>query len=185
MCVVIIPALPYRSYEVVDKNSCNDGFTIPYDGRSWCLWAGNHNLTLADVDSMGKMKYLWILAFDDDGSLLYSTGLGQGEAMHDTDMENRTKQSGSLEVHVGNRCLYGYDLQDPRTGTKLWGTELNRRHGREWRVISIPGIPASKCGAPRSRYPIAVKESRFTSSLRLISGFKGMGISRRWKCSTG
>ncbi|PSL57075.1 hypothetical protein B0I31_10252 [Saccharothrix carnea] len=44
---------------------------------------GNHNLSVADVDADGRDEIVYgSAAIDDNGALMYSTGLGHGDAMH-------------------------------------------------------------------------------------------------------
>jgi rhamnogalacturonan endolyase len=44
---------------------------------------GNHSLTVADVDRDGKDEIIYgSLTIDDNGTALYTTGLGHGDAMH-------------------------------------------------------------------------------------------------------
>ena len=44
---------------------------------------GNHNLSIADVDGDGCDEILWgSAALDNDGTLLYATGYGHGDAIH-------------------------------------------------------------------------------------------------------
>lgn len=44
---------------------------------------GNHNMSIADVDGDGCDEILWgAAALNNDGSLLYATGYGHGDAMH-------------------------------------------------------------------------------------------------------
>ncbi|NMC40944.1 MAG: rhamnogalacturonan lyase [Bacteroidales bacterium] len=49
---------------------------------------GNHNLSVADVDGDGKDEIIYgSCAFDDDGTPLYTTGMGHGDAMHLSDLD--------------------------------------------------------------------------------------------------
>ena len=49
---------------------------------------GNHNLSVADVDSDGKDEIVYgACSIDDDGTGIYSTGLGHGDAMHVGDLD--------------------------------------------------------------------------------------------------
>ena len=57
---------------------------------------GNHNLSIADVDNDGKDEIVWGAgAVNDDGKLMYRTGLGHGDAMHLSDLDPDRK---GLEV---------------------------------------------------------------------------------------
>ncbi|MDQ8188917.1 rhamnogalacturonan lyase [Roseibacillus persicicus] len=49
---------------------------------------GNHQLSVADVDSDGRDEIVYgSMTVDDDGTGLYTTGLGHGDALHVSDMD--------------------------------------------------------------------------------------------------
>ena len=49
---------------------------------------GNHNLSVADVDDDGKDEIVFgAMTIDDNGTGLYSTGLGHGDALHVSDLD--------------------------------------------------------------------------------------------------
>ena len=49
---------------------------------------GNHNLSVGDVDGDGKDEIVYgACAINHDGTGLYTTGLGHGDAMHLSDMD--------------------------------------------------------------------------------------------------
>jgi hypothetical protein len=82
---------------------------------------GNHNLSVADVDQDGKDKIVYgSCAIDDDGTGLWSSGLGHGDAMHLSDIDpNRP----GLEVWgIHENAAVGSALLDARTGKVIWGT---------------------------------------------------------------
>jgi rhamnogalacturonan endolyase len=79
---------------------------------------GNHNLSVADVDCDGKDEIVYGgMCVDDDGSGLYTTGQGHGDAMHLSDMD---PERPGLEVW---RCVEttvtGAVLTDAATGEVL------------------------------------------------------------------
>lgn len=83
------------------------------------LWGeGAHWLSVGDCDGDGKQDIVYgSAALKSDGSLLYRTGLGHGDALHlgDFDPENP-----GLEVFmVHEKSPYGMDLRDAKTGTVL------------------------------------------------------------------
>ena len=90
---------------------------------------GNHNLSVADVDGDGCDEIVYGAAtIDNDGWLLYSTGLGHGDAIHVADiMPDRP----GLEVL---RCCenkpYGLEIHDAATGDSIFHVTANDDTGR-------------------------------------------------------
>ncbi|GGF38452.1 hypothetical protein GCM10010922_12230 [Microbacterium sorbitolivorans] len=94
---------------------------------------GNHNLSIADVDGDGKDEIIYGSAtLDDDGGLLYSTGLGHGDAIHVSDL---IPSRPGLEVfaaqeHVSAEGGMGATMRDAATGEILWSIPAVRDTGR-------------------------------------------------------
>lgn len=118
-----------RTYDIVDKKlvlrwSWSSGNSGPYFGQ------GNHNYTIADVDGDGRDEIIWgSMAVDDDGTGLYSTALGHGDAMHIGDMDPYRK---GMEAW---RCLensphWGTVYHDAGTGEILIHTRTGFDTGR-------------------------------------------------------
>lgn len=83
---------------------------------------GNHNLSVGDVDDDGKDEIIYgASAFDDNGSLLYRTGLGHGDAMHLTDLDPDRKGLEVWEVHEETGIAHNYEMHDAKTGEVIWG----------------------------------------------------------------
>ncbi|MBN2167128.1 MAG: autotransporter-associated beta strand repeat-containing protein [Marinilabiliaceae bacterium] len=94
---------------VFDTNNAGNG---AYYGQ------GNHNLSVSDVDNDGRDEIIYgSMTVDDDGTGLYTTGLGHGDAMHVGDLDPYRK---GIEAF---RCLEGGDggtvLHDAATGQIL------------------------------------------------------------------
>lgn len=83
---------------------------------------GNHNLASGDVDYDGYDEIIYGgMAVDHDGTPMYTTGLGHGDALHlgDFDVERP-----GLEVMKTNESETAYancSMFDARTGEVLWG----------------------------------------------------------------
>jgi len=92
---------------------------------------GNHNLSVADLDADGKDEIIYgACAIDDNGTLLYRTGLGHGDAMHVSDMDPDIAGLESWVVHEETSAAYGYELHNAANGTILWGTNTASDNGR-------------------------------------------------------
>jgi rhamnogalacturonan endolyase len=83
---------------------------------------GNHGIGVADVDSDGKDEIIYgSCVIDDDGSGLYSTGLGHGDAMHVTDIDPDLPGLEVFKANGDGASPAGIQLRDARTGKQLWG----------------------------------------------------------------
>jgi hypothetical protein len=92
---------------------------------------GNHNLSVADVDDDGKDEIIYgACAFDDDGKLIYSTGLGHGDAMHVSDMNPDIPGLEVWTVHESTTATYGHELHSAKDGKIYWGTFTGTDNGR-------------------------------------------------------
>jgi rhamnogalacturonan endolyase len=86
----------------------------PYAGQ------GNHNLTVADVDADGKDEIVYgAMVVDDNGTGLYTTGMGHGDALHVTDLD---PEHPGLEIFDIQERFddAGASFRDAKTGQILW-----------------------------------------------------------------
>ncbi|MCX2679813.1 rhamnogalacturonan lyase [Galbibacter sp. EGI 63066] len=109
------------------KFDSNDKGNEAYAGQ------GNHQLAIADVDNDGKDEVVYgAMTIDDDGTGLYSSGLGHGDAMHVGDLVPKRE---GLEIWTAqeDRSSYrghGLWLRDANTGETLWGVKARGDVGR-------------------------------------------------------
>lgn len=88
-------------------------------GASAVSGQGAHSLTIGDVDQDGKDEIVYGAAtIDDNGTALYSTGFGHGDATHLSDF---LPSRPGLEVYmVHEHNATGVDMHDAKTGQVIW-----------------------------------------------------------------
>ena len=90
---------------------------------------GAHGIAVADVDGDGCDEITFgSAAINNDGSLLYSTGLGHGDAFHLADLDPDRPGLEFFMVHESHP--YGADLRDARTGELLFHQAGSEDTGR-------------------------------------------------------
>jgi len=111
---------------------------------------GNHNLSVADVDQDGKDEFVFgSMTIDDDGSPLYNTKLGHGDAIHTGDLDPSRPGLETFAVHEsmsasGNR---GATFRDAATGEVLWSIPAVKDTGRGATGDIDPRFPGSESWA--------------------------------------
>ena len=112
------------SYSVVTYDAEGKGTVKSYtkclptsgSGSGTMFGNGNHNLTLGDVDGDGCDEIIWGSgAVDQDGTLLYGTGFGHGDAIHMGRMIPDREGYQVFQVHEEGGP-YAWDLHDAATG---------------------------------------------------------------------
>lgn len=88
-------------------------------GNSEYAGQGNHNLSVADVDDDGFDEIVYgSCTIDDNGTGLYSTGLGHGDALHVSDMDPERAGLEVWQCHEGSAS--GATFRDAATGEIIW-----------------------------------------------------------------
>lgn len=113
---------------------------------------GNHNLTVADVDTDGKDEIIYgSMCVDDDGTGLYSTDLRHGDALHVSDLDPTRDGLEVWGIHENEVPVPGYEngfgaaMFDARTGEILWGKDPGRDVGRGVAADIDPRHPGAEC----------------------------------------
>ncbi|GLI01361.1 rhamnogalacturonan lyase family protein [Phytohabitans aurantiacus] len=92
---------------------------------------GNHNMSVGDVDGDGRDEITYgAMAVDDDGTGIYTTRLGHGDAMHLSDLDPARPGLEVFGVHENTSAAYGLEMRDARTGSLIWGQRTGKDTGR-------------------------------------------------------
>ena len=104
-------------------------FDSKASGNSAYAGQGNHNLSVADVDSDGMDEIVYgSCTIDNDGTGLYSTRLGHGDALHVSDMDPSRP---GLEVWMPHETsASGATFRDAATGEIIFEHENTGDVGR-------------------------------------------------------
>jgi rhamnogalacturonan endolyase len=108
---------------------------------------GAHTMTAADVDGDGRDEILLGSAcLDDNGTCLWSTGLGHPDSMYCTDID---PQRPGVEVLYGLEVPHDEDgicVVEARTGQIIWGLKQETNHiGGAMTADIDPTIPGLEC----------------------------------------
>lgn len=134
MCRGYYTRTTLAAYDFVNGKLVERWFHDSPTSGSGAYGQGNHNLSVADVDADGSDEIIYgSCVIDHDGSLLYSTKLGHGDAMHVGMMDpDRPGSYQVWEVHedASAYAKYGYELHDAKTGEIIWGGPTSGDNGR-------------------------------------------------------
>ena len=114
-----------------DGRQLTNRWTFDTNNPQWASYAGqgNHNLRVADVDGDGCDEITYgSMAVDNDGTGLYNTGFGHGDAMHLTVFDPTSDRLQVWDCHENRRD--GSDFRDARTGEVIFQIKSNEDVGR-------------------------------------------------------
>lgn len=90
---------------------------------------GNHNLRVGDVDGDGCDEITYgSMAVDNDGTGLYTTGMGHGDAIHQMPFYPDSAQLQVWDVHENRKD--GSDFRDAKTGRVIFQIPCTKDVGR-------------------------------------------------------
>jgi rhamnogalacturonan endolyase len=106
---------------------------------------GNHQLAVADVDNDGKDEIVFgAMTIDDDGTALYNTNLGHGDALHVGDLDPTRPGLEVFKVMESRTSPYGLAAWDAATGAILWGQFTGVDTGRGMSADIDPNHPGEE-----------------------------------------
>lgn len=109
---------------------------------------GNHSVAVADVDMDGKDEIMYgAAAIDHDGTFMYATGLGHGDAQHTGDLIPSRAGLEVFSVHEPAGARYGVEMRDAMTGEILFGSYENSDVGRGVSADIDPKYPGNESWA--------------------------------------
>lgn len=118
------------AYNVVNKKLVKQWkFDSASSGNSAYAGQGNHNLAVADVDQDGYDEIVYgACTIDHNGSGLYSSSLGHGDALHVSDF---LPDRSGLEIwSCFETSPYGAALRDAKTGSIIFRNTASSDTGR-------------------------------------------------------
>lgn len=81
---------------------------------------GNHQVSVADLDNDGRDEIVYgACAIDDNGTGLYTTGLGHGDALHVSDMDPDRPGLEVFDIHEGTGHDAGMEFR-AADGSAIW-----------------------------------------------------------------
>ncbi len=103
------------------------------EGNEKYIGQGNHNISVGDADGDGKDEiFTGALALDHDGSVMWCSFMGHGDAMHlgDFDPEHEGLELFAVHEDKTEAQSYGFTIFDAASGEILHAREAGKDTGR-------------------------------------------------------
>ncbi|MBD7968730.1 rhamnogalacturonan lyase [Paenibacillus sp. Sa2BVA9] len=145
----VLVAYDYRNGQLTKRWT----FDTNTSGNSAYAGQGNHSLSVGDVDNDGKDEIIYgAMAVDDNGTGLYTTKLGHGDAMHFSDLDPDRAGMEVFQVHETPSATAGIEFRDARTGALIWGIPTSADIGRGMAADVDPRYKGAEVWAAGSMY---------------------------------
>ncbi|WP_249717308.1 rhamnogalacturonan lyase [Paenibacillus sp. J45TS6] len=145
----VLVAYDYRNGQLTKRWT----FDTNTSGNSAYAGQGNHNLSIGDVDNDGKDEIIYgAMAVDDNGTGLYTTKLGHGDAMHFSDLDPDRAGMEVFQVHETPSSTAGVEFRDARTGALIWGIPTTADIGRGMAADIDPRYKGAEVWAAGAMY---------------------------------
>lgn len=117
--------------------------------------SGNHQLSVADIDGDGKDEIVTgAAAIDNDGTGLWNSGLGHGDAMHVGDLDPNNPGLEVWAPQEDTTVKYSTNLKDAKTGRVIFGQlQTVSDTGRALAGDIDPRYPGEELWAPDGSLP--------------------------------
>ncbi len=135
---------------------------------------GAHSISVGDLDGDGRDEIAYgACAINDDGTGLWSTGLGHGDATHLSEMDPDKPGLKFFMPHETPSAygIYGTSLTEQRDGTPLWGAPGGGDVGRGVAFDIDPRYPGYEAWATNSSTVYTVKGVPITTNSRPAVNF--------------
>lgn len=145
----VLVAYDYRNGQLTKRWT----FDTNTSGNSAYAGQGNHSLSVGDVDNDGKDEIVYgAMAVDDNGTGLYTTKLGHGDAMHLSDLDPDRAGMEVFQVHETPSSTAGVEFRDARTGALIWGIPTTADVGRGMAADIDPRYKGAEVWAAGAMY---------------------------------
>ncbi|MDR1381841.1 MAG: rhamnogalacturonan lyase [Tannerella sp.] len=125
----VLAAYDFKDGKLTERWVYDSG--LQKDTKNTAYGQGNHSIAVGDTDGDGCDEIIYGgAAIDHDGVLMYSTGLGHGDAHHLSDLNPDRKGLEFFTVHESKPNPAGVELRDARTGELLFGRPTTIDVGR-------------------------------------------------------
>ncbi|HEY0000904.1 MAG TPA: cellulose binding domain-containing protein [Actinoplanes sp.] len=120
----VIAAWDFRNGTLTKRWTFDSNANTSYAGQ------GNHQLSVADVDQDGKDEIIYgAAAIDDNGTGLWNTKNGHGDAMHVGDLDPTRPGLEEFKVDEDSSKPSSW-MADAKTGAIIWSTPASGDNGR-------------------------------------------------------